>query len=167
MVTVYVDGENKTTQLSDWTLHDHHGELQLTCHFPSGKSFTRPFSKCRIEPTNLATGTLLIRNGQPSAQLIDHAEIIGNKYALIYYPNSARCYVMKTDDVQILQATSLKNEKIFTYFRTVAQQRAHHARPDKRPVVENILRQLEDIVPHPDTALEAYCNGKMQTMCTR
>ncbi|MBS0054578.1 AAA domain-containing protein [Yersinia sp. Marseille-Q3913] len=162
MVTVYVDGENKTAQLADWTLCYHNNKkcLQLTCHFPSGRSFTRPFSACRVEPTTLANGTLLIKKGQPNVHSITRAEIIGHKYALIYYPNSERCYVMKTDDVQILSATSLKNDAVFTYFRHVAQQRLLHATHDKQPIAENMLRQLDKIVAHPDTALEAYCCSK-------
>ncbi|HEY0211904.1 AAA domain-containing protein [Acerihabitans sp.] len=165
MVAVYVDGENKTAQLADWTLRYHNDKkcLQLTCHFPSGKSFTRPFSVCRVEPTAVANGTLLIKKGQPNTQIIDRAEIIGNKYALIYYPHAERCYVMKADDVQILPATSLKTADIFTYFREVAQQRFLRAGHDKQPIAKNILRELDKIVAHPDTALEAYCRGKNET----
>ncbi|RWR01234.1 helicase [[Pantoea] beijingensis] len=159
MVTVYVDGENKTTQLDDWTLHYHTGKqcLQLTCHFPSGKSFTRPFTACRVEPTTHATGTLLFKRGQPNAQIIERAEIVGDKYALIFYPNTERCYVMKAQDIRIMPATSLKNSNLFAYFRDVAQQRLLHASQDKHPVAKNIVTQIDKIVAHPGSALDAYC----------
>ncbi|NIY46242.1 AAA domain-containing protein [Cedecea colo] len=162
MVIVYVDGEDKSAQIADWTLrYDNNKQcLQLTCHFPSGKAFTRPFSVCRVEPATLATGTLLIRKDRPETQLIERAEIIGNKYALIYYPNAERCYVMKAGEVQILPATSLKNNAVFTYFREVAEQRLRRASRDKKPIAENTLRQMDKILAHPDTALEAYCCGK-------
>lgn len=162
MATIYVDGENRTAQLADWTLRYNDCEkcLQLTCHFPSGKSFTRPLSVCRVEPRIIVKGTLLVRKGQPTAQFIDYAEIIGNKYALIYYPGSEQCYVMKAGDVQVQPATSLKDDAVFTYFRDVARQRVHHASNDKKRIAENIEQQLDGLIPHPDTALEAYCRGK-------
>lgn len=162
MATVYVDGEDKTPKLTDWTLH--YDKIQkcllLTCYFRSGKKYTRPFSVCRVDPSVPANGTLLVRKGKPNVQLIERAEIIGNKYALVYFPDSAQCYVMKSDKVQIFPATSLKEGRIFSYFRDVAQQRAQQASNSQAPVAENILRQLDKIVPHPDTVLDAYCHKR-------
>lgn len=39
MVTICVDGENKTHKITDWTLWagNDDGEVMLTCHFRSGK----------------------------------------------------------------------------------------------------------------------------------
>lgn len=61
MVTLYLEGETKTTQLTDWSLYYHNQRecLQLSWRI-DGKSLTCPFSACRIEPAILATGTLLI-----------------------------------------------------------------------------------------------------------
>ncbi|POT57777.1 helicase [Citrobacter amalonaticus] len=165
MVTVYVDGDDKTGKITDWTLRYHKSKqcLELTCHFPSGKTYTRPFSACRVEPSHTANGTLLIRKGRPDVQTIARAEIVGNKYALIYYPGSTRCYVMKAEDVQIAAETTLKEEAVFNYFRDVAKQRACQAGGDKKAIADNICRQLEKIVPHPDIALHAYCRGTNAT----
>lgn len=160
MVTLYLEGETKTTQLTDWSLYYHNQRecLQLSWRI-DGKSLTCPFSACRIDPTILATGTLLIRKKYPGVQLIERAQIVGNKYVLIYYPGNARTYVMKAEDVQILEETSLKSDDVFSYFHHVAQQRVQHASHDKSSIAGNILRQLDKIVAHPDTALEAYCRG--------
>lgn len=39
MVTIYVDGENKTHKITDWTLWagNDDREVMLTCHFRSGR----------------------------------------------------------------------------------------------------------------------------------
>ncbi len=164
MVTVFVDGENKTTKIVDWTLHsDNKGCLQLTCHFRSGKTYIRPYSVCRVEPTAPADGKIFIRKGQPNAQIIESAQIVGKKYVLINYAGSQRCYVYKTEDVQILAESSLKQGNVFSYFRNVAQQRLLRASVDKKNIAENTLKQLENIIANPDTALEAYCRGKNAT----
>lgn len=40
MVSIYVCGEDKTRQISDWVIKNDKSEgLSLTCHFPSGKHF--------------------------------------------------------------------------------------------------------------------------------
>ncbi|GKX56065.1 helicase [Leminorella grimontii] len=165
MTIIYVEGQDRTAQFSDWTLYYSNSakSLQLTGHFHSGKTYTWPFSACKVEPTTLVNGTLLIKKGHSNVRAIARAEIVGNKYALIYYPNSERCYVMKAEDVQILPATSLKDDDVFSYFRDVARQRVHNATQDKKPIAENILNQLDKIVAHPDTALEAYCHSKNAT----
>lgn len=55
MVTIWVDGENKTHSITDWTLWpgNENGEVMLTCHFRSGKKYTRPISVCQITPTKI------------------------------------------------------------------------------------------------------------------
>lgn len=165
MVTVYVDGDDKTPKITDWTLRYRQDKqyLELTCHFPSGKTYSRPFSTCRVEPSYTGNGTLMIRKGRPGVETIASAEIVGNKYALICYPGSTRCYVMKAEDVQIAASVALKEDAVFGYFREVANQRANQATGNKKIIADNICRQLEKIVPHPDIALYAYCRGTNAT----
>ena len=167
MVTIRINEEDRTTQLSDWTLHYHPGRkrIELTCHFHSGKKYSYPLSVCHVTPTVRATGTLLIKKGQPGAKTIDHADIVGNKYALIYYPDGESCEVMSVEDAQFMSATTLKNSSIFNYFCRVAEQRVEKASQSQRPIAENILRQLDKVVAHTDSVLESYCTGKNLTRC--
>ncbi|WLI77571.1 AAA domain-containing protein [Kosakonia sp. H02] len=161
MVTVFVDGENKTANIVDWTLYsDKNGCVQLACHFRSGKKYIRPFSACRVEPTLPSASKKFIKKGQSDVQVIENAQVVGNKYVLINYPNSARWYVFKQDDVQLLAETQLKQGTVFSYFRDIAEQRWQDAREDKKIIPENTLRQLDKIIADPETVLEAYCNGK-------
>lgn len=162
MVTICINEEDRTRQLADWTLRYHSGRkcIELTCHFHSGKEYSYPFDVCNVAPTVRANGTLLIQKGQPGVKVIDHAEIVGNKYALIHYPDGKPCDVMAAGDVQIMPATTLKDNPVFGYFRRVAEQRVANASQSQRHIMENVLRQMDNIVAHPDTALEAYCCGK-------
>ncbi|PPV04706.1 hypothetical protein [Xanthomonas bromi] len=53
MVSIQMGGEDKTAQISDWAIYwsDKYEAPQLTCYFPSKKSYTRPLSDCRVSPT--------------------------------------------------------------------------------------------------------------------
>ena len=161
MTTLYIEGKERTAQFADWTLRYNNEKkyLELTGHFHSGKSYTWPFSQCRVEPTTPAAGTLLLKKGQPAVRTIDHAVIVGNKYALVYYPDNEKCYVMKSNEVDFISAGTAKKGTVFGYFREVARQRLAHASDDKQPIAENIVRQIDKIVAHPDSVLEAYCNA--------
>lgn len=162
MVTIIVDGEDKTAKIVDWTLFYSTKEdcIQLTCHFPSGKKYIRPLSVCRVEPTTSVNGTILIKQGQPTANRIESAQIIGNKYVLISYAGSARLWVYRYGEVELANETSLKKGNIFNYFRNIAEQRLRQAGPGQASIAENTVKQLDKIIAHPDTALEAYCRGK-------
>jgi very-short-patch-repair endonuclease/RecA/RadA recombinase len=161
MVTVVVDGEDKTAKIVDWTLYsDKEGCIQLACHFPSGKKYIRPLSACQVEPTTRVNGTILIKQGQPTAKRIESAQIVGNKYVLISYAGSAQTWVYRYGEVEFANETSLKKGNIFNYFRHVAEQRFRQAGPGKERIAENTVKQLDKIIAHPDTALEAYCHGK-------
>ena len=52
MISIYMNGENKTKQISDWSLYydNKDQELKLTCHFPSGKKYTQPLTQCQVNP---------------------------------------------------------------------------------------------------------------------
>lgn len=165
MATIIVDGDNKTAKIVNWTLKsDSQNRLQLTCHFRSGKTYTRPFSVCNVEPTTIADGNMLIKKGHPNARIIKLAQIVGNKYVLVNYANSQRCYVYNASDVQILAESSLKQGNVFCYFRDVAQQRWLNATgSNKKNIAENICKQLDKTIANPASALEAYCHGKNAT----
>lgn len=73
MVTIYVDGENKIHNITDWTLWpgNDSGEVMLTCYFRSGKKYTRPLSVCQITPTITLKNVIIERKG---ASVISRAE---------------------------------------------------------------------------------------------
>jgi RecA/RadA recombinase len=162
MISVYMDGNNKTKQITDWTIwhKDESKELMLTCYFPSGKKFTRPMQYCKIEPMQYFGGDLLICRKGSMITSIDKAEIYGKKFAVVRYPDSNKTYVYQVDEVEIIQASNFKNEAVFNYFIEVAKARCERGNNDA--IAENVLRQLEKLLPYPATALHAYCQGSNQ-----
>ena len=160
MISIYMNGENKTKQISDWSLYydNKDQELKLTSHFPSGKKYTQPLSQCQVNPFEQIKGNLLIVKDKSKIDWIEKAESYGRKYTVVYYPNNSRPYVMLSENIQIVSETNLKNEDIFHYFTQVAQARIEHADEHNKGIAENVLRQLDKITPHPDTVLHAYCS---------
>lgn len=161
MVTVIVDGEDKTAKIADWTLSysDEKGYVQLACHFPSGKKYIRPFSNCYVEPTIDADASVLVSSGQPNMRRIEKAQIIGNKYVLVYFSDSSRPYIYKYENIQLVNESALKKSDVFTYFRKVAVHRAKQANSENENIAENTVKQLDRIIAHPENVLEAYCCG--------
>ncbi|MGG1943458.1 AAA domain-containing protein [Trinickia sp. NRRL B-1857] len=161
--SVFVDGKDKTAQISDWELWwgDKRDELMLTCHFPSGKSYFRPLSECKIVPTEVATGRYLVKKGSAIFSAVEKAVIYGGKYAVVQYAGNPKNYVMPADGIAFMSEASFKNEAPFEYFLSVAQARADEAKTDKN-IAANVLRQLETVVAHEDTALHAYCTRQNQ-----
>ena len=160
MISIYMNNENKTKQISDWSLYydNQDQELKLTSHFPSGKKYTQPLTQCQVNPFEQIKGNLLIVKNKPKIDWIEKAESYGRKYTVVYYPNNSRPYVMLSENIQIVSETNLKNEDIFHYFTQVAQARIEHAYEHNKGIAENVLRQLDKITPHPDTVLHAYCS---------
>ena len=160
MISIYMNGENKTKQISDWSLYydNKDQELKLASHFPSGKKYTQPLSQCQVNPFEQIKGNLLIVKDKPKIDWIEKAESYGRKYTVVYYPNNSRPYVMLSENIQIVSESNLKNEDIFHYFTQVAQARIEHADEHNKGIAENVLRQLDKITPHPDTVLHAYCS---------
>ena len=160
MISIYMNGENKTKQISDWSLYcnNEDQELKLTCHFPSGKKYSLPLSQCKVTPVEQIKGNHLFIKSKSKIVLIEKAEKYGRKYTVVYYPNNSKPYVMLSDNIQVVSETDLKNEKIFNYFTQVAQARIEHADECNKGIAENVLRQLDKITPHSDTVLHAYCS---------
>ncbi|MCG8156157.1 AAA family ATPase [Brenneria goodwinii] len=165
MVAIYVNGADKTGQITDWTLkyNDAKDELWLTCHFPSDRTYSRPITDCKVIPTERERGNLLIEKGKSVFTQIECATTYGGKYTVVRYPGKRKLYVMKTDNVEIVAETNIKDEPVFNYFVSVAQARIDHATGNDRPIAENVLRQLLKVVPHPDTVLHAYCSGQSRS----
>lgn len=162
MVTICVEGENKTHNITDWTLWQGNdgGEIMLSCHFRSGKKYTRPLSVCQITPTRLLKNVFLERTGCSVTSLAQRVIIYGDKYAVVYYPGGNRPYVMRTLGLDFKVCSGFTEQAAFNYFVCVANDRVSHARGNDKNIAENILRQLNNVIPHPDTALHAYCSGQ-------
>lgn len=162
MVSIYVCGEDKTRQLSDWDIKSGgQNELSLTCHFPSGKRFSRSIEDCKVVPTREVKDQLLRKKGSSVISAIDKAVIYGEKYAVIQYPGSTTNYVFKMDAIELVPPTTMKAGPTFNYFLRVANGRVGQAaKPADKMIAENVLRQLNAIPSCADTALQAYCTGQ-------
>ncbi|WP_323030092.1 AAA domain-containing protein [Castellaniella sp.] len=167
MVSIYVSGEDKTAQISNWTIHwsDQHESLQLTCHFPSKKTYTRPLSDCRVSPTRELGETLLSERGSAIAKPITKATIYGERYAVVHYPGSDKPYVYKLDRISFVEQTAMMDAPVFNYFVAVANVRRDRAESKTdHEIAANIVRQLEKLPTRADTALQAYCTGRNGTL---
>lgn len=162
MVSICVNGEDKTRQISDWAIRrdDERNELLLTCYFPSGKSYTRPLGECKITPTREMQGALIKKRESAVLSTVDNAVVYGEKYAVVRYPGIQKFYVWKLDSIELFPKTAIKDEATFRYFVSVAKARVEQAKPQDKPIAENVQRQLEKVLPHAGTALHAYCTGR-------
>ncbi len=132
----------------------------LTCRFPSGKSFHRPLSDCRIDPTEVVRGQLVSSDGGRTFSAVDSVEIYGGTYAVVQYRGSQKIYVMNLGDIAFSPEARFKDEAVFSYFVRVAKTRAERAQPQDKPIADNVLHQLDNILPFGDTVLQAYCTGR-------
>lgn len=162
MVSIYMCGENKTQQIIDWVIkNDTRQGLCLTCHFPSGKSFSRPLVDCTVDPTREMKDVLLRKKGSSVWSPVEKVVIYGDKYAVVQYPGKTANYIFKMDASEFIKPTAMKGESIFRYFVSVATGRVAQAEsPVDKVIAENILRQLAAVPPVADTALHAYCTGQ-------
>ncbi|APC17722.1 helicase [Pseudomonas frederiksbergensis] len=161
MVSIYVRGEDKTRQITDWEIKTANGDgLSLVCHFLSGKKFFSPLEDCKVVPTREVKGQLLRKKGSSVAAPFETAAIYGEKYAVIQYSAGRKKYAYKLGDIEFVTATQMKDEPVFRYFHSVANARIDHAEPEERPIAENVLRQVDAIIASADTALNAYCTGQ-------
>ncbi len=160
-VSIHVSGEDRTRQISDWEVRwdKRRAALTLTCHFPSGKSFSSPLSDCLVTPTRELGKTLLVKKGSAVVSVIEHAVIYGEKYAVVHYSGNSRPYAMKLDGgIEFVSQSTMKDEAVFQYFVAVARAREQRAPSEvQRRIAANVVRQLERLPASPGTALHAYC----------
>ncbi|AMP39898.1 AAA domain-containing protein [Ralstonia solanacearum] len=169
MVSIHVGEEDKTKKITDWVIYwsDKYESLQLRCYFPSKKTYARPLSDCRIVPIRELGETLLRKQGSAVVEPIEKATIYGERYAVVHYPGTARPYVHKLDNIEFVTQTAMKEAPVFRYFVAVANARRDRAgSADQRQMAANVVKQLEKLLPRPDTALNAYCTGQNGTQTT-
>lgn len=163
MVSIQVDGEDKTAQISDWAIYwcDKSAALQLKCYFPSKKSYTRPLSYCRVSPAREVGESLLTKPGSKIVTSIAKATIYGERYAVVHYPEAGKPYVFKMDGIGFATPTALKDTSVFRYFTAVASARQERvASKSERDIAANVVRQLGKLPASAVTALQAYCTGR-------
>lgn len=160
-ISIEVDGEDKTARISDWALdwNSRRSQLELTCHFPSGKTYTRPMNVCRISPTREELAVLVSLNGGSLRRPVDAAVIYGERYVVLRYPGRATLAVLKLSDVELMPQSKMKAEAVFQHFVAVADARVVAADGDQRDIAKNIRRQLDAVSPSTESALHAYCSG--------
>lgn len=163
-VTIHLRGEDRTAQIHDWKIYwsDKHQAWFLTCYFHSTKSFSLPLAECRISPTRELGGALLNKGKGGAAKRVEQATLYGNKYVIVSYAGNRKGYLHRLDDVSVVAETKLKQTPVFRYFLAVAQARGGQggeASPDQDRIADNVVRQLNKLPAHPDSALRAYCSG--------
>nr|WP_225778266.1 AAA domain-containing protein [Pseudomonas sp. Marseille-Q3773] len=167
MVSIQVDGDDKTATISDWTIRwsDKYAALALTCHFPSGKKYIRPLSNCRVSPSRELSNMLLSRPGSTIVKPIEKAVIYGERYAVVHYPGTDMPYVHKMDGIVFSAPTSIRDTPVFAYFRAVASARQAQAQSESdREIASNVVTQLGKLPASASTALQAYCTGRNGTL---
>ncbi|MBN7770982.1 DUF2726 domain-containing protein [Marinobacter daepoensis] len=162
MVTIHVNGQDKTGQISDWRIRNSVQGLKLTCYFPSGKSYSRPLSECEITPTEVMEDVLLVKQNGSAFSSVHKAVVYGNKQAVVQYSPGAKCYVMKADNIRLVNKAEFKKTDVFRYFLSVAGARQGEAQASSEKdatIAGNIVRQLDALPSNPEVVLNAYCAG--------
>ncbi|MBO1307084.1 AAA family ATPase [Enterococcus sp. 669A] len=162
MVTIYMQGQDKTKQITDWRIKydDPKKTLKLIVKFPSGKCFCSPMSECTVKPRKDYTGKLLLCEKNHCSE-IERATEYGNKFIVVKYPRSEKLYVMKSADVYVTSKSNWRNEDLFKYFTKIAAERSTNAEDStKKAIADNIQRQLKKITSFEGNALYAYCHKK-------
>ncbi|WP_240687603.1 AAA domain-containing protein [Aeromonas hydrophila] len=158
---------DKTAKISDWTMrwNDKHETLELTCHFPSSKKYTRPLNHCQVSPSRELSNILLTKPGSTIVKPIDKAVIYGERYAVVHYPGTSRPYVHRMDGIVFIATTSLKDTPVFGYFMKIASTRHAQAQSQAdRNIASNVVTQLGKLPAIASTALQAYCTGRNGTL---
>lgn len=163
MVSIQVGGEDKTAKISDWAIYwnDKYQALQLTCYYPSKKTYTRPLSDCRVSPSRELGEMLLTKPGSMIVTPIAKATIYGERYAVVHYPDADKPYVYKMEGIDFAAPTAMKDAPLFHYFVAVANARQDSASSTSdREIAANVVRQLEKLPASANTALHAYCTAR-------
>jgi len=70
---------------------------------------------------------------------------------------------MLADDIVLTPEISLVEGAVFKYFVDVGNMRAAQVAPQQKPIADNVIHQLGRVLPHPDSALHAYCSARYQS----
>lgn len=162
MVSIQVGGEDKTAEITNWSIWNDKSEgLQLKCFYLKKGRAIHPLSDCRISPVRELGEMLLTKRGSRIVRPVAKATIYGERYAVVFYPSSDQPYIHKMDGISLAAPIAMKEAPIFRYFAAVANARMNHAVSDNdREINVNVVRQLEKLPASADTALHAYCTAR-------
>ncbi|MEN2470735.1 AAA domain-containing protein [Burkholderia sp. GS2Y] len=162
MVSIQVGGEDKTAEITNWSIWSDKSEgLQLRCSYLKKGRAIHPLSDCRISPVRELGEMLLTKPGSVIVRPVVKATIYGERYAVVFHPGSDQPYIHKMDGIGLIAPTAMKEAPIFHYFAAVANAQMDRAVSDSdREIAANVVRQLEKLPASADTALHAYCTAR-------
>ncbi|MBD9513646.1 AAA domain-containing protein [Pseudomonas sp. PDM22] len=166
MVSIQVSGEDKTAEITSWWIwNDTHEGLQLRCSYLKKGKAAHALDECVITPCRELGKMLLIEPGSTIVTPVAKATIYGERYAVVFYQDSGQPYVRKMDGISFVVPTAMKDAPVFHYLSAVANARQERAESeDDRKIAANIVLQLEKLPASADTALHAYCTGRIGTL---
>ncbi|MBU2849060.1 DUF2726 domain-containing protein [Acidithiobacillus ferriphilus] len=161
MVSIHVGGEDKTAEITNWSIwSDKHEGLQLKCSYLNKGKAAYALDDCVIYPTRELGEMLLTKPGSTIVTPIAKATIYGERYAVVHYPDADKPYVFKMDGIGFATPTTMKEAPVFHYLTAVANARQECAESKTdREIAANVVRQLGRLPASADTALQAYCTG--------
>ncbi len=111
MVSIYVEGNDRTGQFKDWEIFDRHNTLTLRLHFHSGKSYAWPLDICKVVPSRVVKGGLCTERGSSAFSNIEEATIYGEKYAVVRYADSQKAVVMNAAGMEFVADRRSRTER--------------------------------------------------------
>lgn len=87
----------------------------LTCHFRSGKKYSRPLSACQITPTVILQNVFFNTQGRSVTSRAKRVIIYGDKYAAVYYAENNKPYIMKMAGIDFQLCSEYTKEAAFNY----------------------------------------------------
>lgn len=166
MVSIQVGGEDKTAEITNWSIwSDKHEGLQLRCSYLKKGKVAHALDDCVISPCRELGEMLLTKPGSTIVTPVTKATIYGERYAVVFHRDSDQPYVYKVDGIGFAALTAMKDAPVFHYFTAVANARQDRAESKTdREIAANVVRQLEKLPASADTALQAYCTGRNSTL---
>ena len=162
MISIQVDGKDKTTGIAKWWLwKDKQEGLQLRCSYADKSKATFPLSACNIAPTREVGEMLLTKPCSSIITPISRATIYGERYAVVLHAGSDEPYIYKVEDIGFTEPAAMKDTPVFNYLIAVAKARQSLAQSKADlEIAANVVRQLERLPASADTALHAYCTAQ-------
>jgi RecA/RadA recombinase len=166
MVSIQVDGQDKTAQITRWSIwNDDDKGLQLNCCYLKGGTVKHALDDCVISPSRELGEMLLTKSGSRVERTIAKAKIYGERYAVVHFPGDSKPYLYKMDSIDLRAPITRNEAPIFNYFSTVASTRQNQAKSDDdRRMAKNIVDQIGKLPASTHTALHAYCTGRNSTL---
>ncbi len=164
---IYINGSEMTNKIRSWSIEKGHGNDLYLSYFPEHGDRQKTLLKnCSIEPTlTEEEGTLFIQTKRKTHKVpIQSAVTYGGRYTVIQYLNSNKIYIMKTADVRIHRVFCYQEHPVFQYFLSTMKSRIHLKKENDPRILENVLRQLEQVPSLTGTALYAYCTKSIQSL---